>query len=48
METIETGGDWTETEIARFLKRASVFVAEGLDNDEAEPVVLYRNPEAQW
>lgn len=46
METIATGGDWTDTEIARFLRREAAFIREGLDADGAERLaqqMLYRD-----
>lgn len=46
METIATGGDWTDNEIARFLRRKAAFIREGLDADGAERLaqqMLYRD-----
>jgi hypothetical protein len=43
---IERGGDWSEAEIARFAKRASIFIAEGLKESDAERLaeqMLYRD-----
>lgn len=42
----EEGGDWTDAEIARFVRRASTFVAEGLNDEDAERLaqtMLYRD-----
>lgn len=44
--SMEEGGDWTETEIKRFLKRETIFINEGLDADGAERLaqqMLYRD-----
>lgn len=44
--TDKEGGDWTDTEIKRFLKRETTFINEGLDADGAERLaqqMLYRD-----
>lgn len=44
--TDQQGGDWSDTEIKRFLKREATFLQEGLDADGAERLaqqMLYRD-----
>ena len=45
-EVKEEGGDWTDPEIKRFLKREATFLQEGLEPHEAERLaqqMLYRD-----
>lgn len=44
--TDQQGGDWSDTEIKRFLKRETIFINEGMDADGAERLaqqMLYRD-----